>query len=124
SAVVRGGARPALFASLKRKIYSNLSPWQTVQVSRHHERPQTLDYIELIFEEYLELHGDRAFGDDRAMRTGFASIGGLRVMLIGHQKGHTLAERNECLYGCAHPEGYRKALKCMRLAEKFRLPVI
>lgn len=111
-------------ASLYRKIYSNLSPWQTVQVSRHHERPQTLDYIELIFEEYLELHGDRAFGDDRAMRTGFASIGGFRVMLIGHQKGHTLAERNECLYGCAHPEGYRKALKNMQMAAKFGLPVI
>ncbi len=111
-------------ASLKRKIYSNLSPWQTVQVSRHHERPQTLDYIELIFEEYLELHGDRAFGDDRAMRTGFACLGDFRVLLIGHQKGHTLAERNECLYGCAHPEGYRKALKNMQLAAKFGLPVI
>jgi acetyl-CoA carboxylase carboxyl transferase subunit alpha len=110
--------------NLKRKCYSGLSPWQTVQVARHHERPQTLDYIELVFEEYLELHGDRAFGDDRAIRTGFACLGDFRVMLIGQQKGHTLAERNECLYGCAHPEGYRKALKNMQLAAKFGLPVI
>src|SRR5262245_21259037 len=110
--------------NLKRKIYGNLSPWQTVQVARHPERPQTLDYIDLIFEEFVELHGDRAFGDDRAIRTGFARLGDFRVMLIGQQKGHTLAERNECLYGCAHPEGYRKALKNMRLAAKFRLPII
>jgi acetyl-CoA carboxylase carboxyl transferase subunit alpha len=110
--------------NLKRKKYSNLSAWETVQVARHHERPQTLDYLELIFEEFVELHGDRAFGDDRALRTGFARIGDFRVMLIGQQKGHTLAERNECLYGCAHPEGYRKALRCMKLGEKFRIPVI
>lgn len=110
--------------NLKRKTYSNLTPWETVQVSRHHDRPQFLDYLELIFEEFVELHGDRTFGDDRALRTGFARLGDFRVMLIGHQKGHTLAERNECLYGCAHPEGYRKALKCMRVAEKFHLPVI
>src|SRR5262245_13341117 len=111
-------------ANLKRKIYSSLSPWQTIQVARHHERPQALDYFDLIFEEFVELHGDRAFGDDRAIRSGFARLGDYRVMLIGQQKGHTLAERNECLYGCAHPEGYRKALRCMRLAAKFRLPVI
>src|SRR5205823_12266363 len=106
------------------KCYSSLSPWQTVQVARHHERPQTIDYVMLIFEEFLELHGDRAFGDDRAIRTGFGSIGAFRGKLVGQQKGHTLAERNECLYGCAHPEGYRKALKNMRLAAKFRLPII
>ncbi len=111
-------------AGLKRKIYKNLTPWQTVQVARHHERPQTLDYIDLIFEEFVEVHGDRAFGDDRAIRTGFARLGDFRVMLVGQQKGHTLAERNECLYGCAHPEGYRKALRVMQLAAKFGLPVI
>jgi acetyl-CoA carboxylase carboxyl transferase subunit alpha len=111
-------------ANLKRKIYSNLDPWQTVQVSRHPERPQTLDYIDLIFEEFVELHGDRAVGDDRALRTGFARIADYRVMLIGHQKGHTLQERKECFYGCAHPEGYRKALNRMRLAAKYRLPII
>jgi acetyl-CoA carboxylase carboxyl transferase subunit alpha len=111
-------------ANLKRKIYSNLSAWQTVEVSRHPNRPQTMDYVELIFDEFVELHGDRAIGDDRAIRTGFARLGDFRVMLIGHQKGHTLQERNECLYGCAHPEGYRKALNKMRLAAKFRLPII
>jgi acetyl-CoA carboxylase carboxyl transferase subunit alpha len=110
--------------NLKRKIYSELKPWETVLVARHPERPQTLDYIGLIFDEFVELHGDRAFGDDRALRTGFAQLGDHRVMLIGHQKGHTLKERNECLYGCAHPEGYRKALIKMQLAAKFRLPII
>jgi acetyl-CoA carboxylase carboxyl transferase subunit alpha len=109
---------------LMRKIYTNLSAWDTVLVSRHPNRPQTLDYLELIFTDYVELHGDRAFGDDRALRTGFARLGDHRVMVIGHQKGHSLKERNECLYGCAHPEGYRKALNRMRLAAKFRLPVI
>jgi len=109
---------------LKRKIYSNLTPWQTVEVARHSERPQLLDYIDLIFDEFVELHGDRAFGDDRALRTGFARIGDFRIVLIGHQKGHNLKERNECHYGCAHPEGYRKALNRMRLAAKFRLPII
>jgi acetyl-CoA carboxylase carboxyl transferase subunit alpha len=109
---------------LKRKIYSNLNPWETVQVARHTERPQTCDYIELIFEEFVELHGDRAFGDDRALRSGFARLGDYRIMLIGHQKGHTFNEKRECLYGCAHPEGYRKALNRMRLAAKFQLPII
>ena len=110
--------------NLKRKTYGNLTPWQTVEVSRHDERPQTMDYVELMFEEFVELHGDRAVGDDRALRCGFARLGDFRVMLIGHQKGHTLRERHECFYGCAHPEGYRKALKNMRLAAKFRLPIV
>ena len=110
--------------SLKKKKYSNLTPWETVQVARHIDRPQTLDYIDLICEEFVELHGDRAVGDDRALRSGFARLGDYRIMLIGHQKGHTLKEKSECLYGCAHPEGYRKALNRMRLAAKFRLPII
>src|SRR5262245_52222927 len=110
--------------NLLRKLYSNLPACETVLVSRHEDRPQTLDYIELIFDEFVELHGDRAIGDDRALRTGFARLGNHRVMLVGHQKGHTLKERNECVYGCAHPEGYRKALNKMRLAAKFRLPII
>jgi acetyl-CoA carboxylase carboxyl transferase subunit alpha len=93
-------------------------------VARHLERPQTLDYIEMIFDEFVELHGDRAVGDDRALRTGFARLGDYRVMLIGHQKGHTLKERSECMFGCAHPEGYRKALNRMRIAAKFGLPII
>src|SRR5262245_24461077 len=90
---------------LKRKIYNNLNAWETVQVSRHPARPQTLDYVDLIFDEFVELHGDRAFGDDRAMRSGFARLVDHRVMLIGHQKGHTTKERMECFYGCAHPAG-------------------
>src|SRR5262245_24037097 len=106
------------------KIYANLTAWDTVLVSRHPNRPQTLDYINLIFDEFVELHGDRAFGDDRAIRAGLARLGDYRVMLIGHQKGHTIKEKLECFYGCAHPEGYRKALNKMSLAAKFRLPVI
>ena len=109
---------------LKRKIYSNLKPWETVLVSRHPDRPQTLDYVDLIFDEFVELHGDRAIGDDRALRCGLARLGDFRVMLIGHQKGHTVKERTECFYGCAHPEGYRKALVKMRLAAKYRLPIV
>jgi acetyl-CoA carboxylase carboxyl transferase subunit alpha len=110
--------------SLKKKFYSGLKPWETVQFARHKDRPQLLDYVALFFEEFVELHGDRAIGDDRAIRCGFARLGEFRVMLIGHQKGHTLAERKECFYGCAHPEGYRKAMKNMRLAAKFRLPIV
>ncbi len=110
--------------NLKRKIYSNLTAWQTVLVARHPQRPQMTDYVDLICEEFVEVHGDRAVGDDRAVRCGFARLGDFRVMLVGQQKGHTLQERNECFYGCAHPEGYRKALRTMRLAAKFRLPVI
>jgi acetyl-CoA carboxylase carboxyl transferase subunit alpha len=110
--------------SLIKKIYVNLTPWQTVQVARHQERPQFLDYVDLIFDEFVELHGDRAFGDDRAIRTGFARLGDFRVMLIGHHKGRNLKERTECFYGCAHPEGYRKAVNRMKLAAKFHVPVI
>src|SRR5437899_4865802 len=110
--------------ALKRKKYSNLTAWETVELSRIQGRPQLGDYIGLIFDDFVELNGDRAFGNDRALRTGFARLGDHRVMLVGHQKGHTLKERSECFYGCAHPEGYRKALNKMRLAAKFRLPII
>jgi acetyl-CoA carboxylase carboxyl transferase subunit alpha len=111
-------------ANLKRERYANLSAWETVLVSRHEDRPQTMDYIETICDEFVELHGDRAIGDDRAIRTGFARIGDFKVLLVGHQKGHTTAERLQCFYGCAHPEGYRKALAKMRLAAKYRLPIV
>src|SRR5262249_28681846 len=111
-------------ASLKRKIYANLTAWQTILVARHLERPQALDYIELIFEDFVELHGDRAIGDDRAIRCGFARLGDYRVMLVAQHKGRNLQERKECFWGCAHPEGYRKALRTMRLAAKFRLPIL
>ncbi len=109
---------------LIRKVYTNLTAWDTVLVSRHPERPQTTDYVRMIFDEFVELHGDRAIGDDRAIRAGFARLGDHRVLLIGHQKGHTIKEKNECLFGCAHPEGYRKALVKMKLAAKFKLPII
>jgi acetyl-CoA carboxylase carboxyl transferase subunit alpha len=108
----------------KRAKYANLSAWETVLVSRHPNRPQFMDYVETVFDEFVELHGDRAVGDDRAIRTGFARIDGQKVMLIGQHKGRTLAERQQCFYGCAHPEGYRKALSKMKLAAKYRLPII
>lgn len=110
--------------AMRRSRYDNLSAWDTVLVSRHPNRPQFLDYVETAFDEFVELHGDRAFGDDRAIRAGFARIDGHRVMLIGHQKGKSLAERQQCYYGCAHPEGYRKALAKMKLAAKYRLPIV
>jgi len=111
-------------SALLKKTYSALTPWQTVLVSRHPERPQTMDYVAMIFEEFVELHGDRAFGDDQAIRCGFARLGNSKVLLVGHQKGHTLKERQACYYGCAHPEGYRKALNKMKMAAKFQLPII
>jgi acetyl-CoA carboxylase carboxyl transferase subunit alpha len=111
-------------ANLKRTIYANLEPWQTVRVSRHQQRPQTRDYIELIFDQFVELHGDRAVGDDMAIVTGFGHLDDAKVMFVGHQKGKNLADRTACNFGCAHPEGYRKALVKMRLAEKFGLPIV
>ena len=109
---------------LKQRIYQNLQPWETVEVSRHPNRPQTRDYLNFAFDEFVELHGDRFYGDDRAILTGWAKLDGISVMLVGHQKGKTLDERKACYYGCAHPEGYRKAMQKMRLAAKFHLPVI
>lgn len=109
---------------MKREIFANLDAWDTVEVARHDARPQTLDYLELVFDEFVELHGDRAMGDDRAILTGFAKIDGQKVMFVGQQKGRTIKERTECFYGCAHPEGYRKALSKMKMAEKFGIPII
>jgi acetyl-CoA carboxylase carboxyl transferase subunit alpha len=109
---------------LKRRIFNQLKPWETVEVARHPDRPMTTDYLELCFDEFVELHGDRFFGDDRAIRAGWAKLDNMKVMVIGHQKGKTLKERMACNYGCAHPEGYRKAMTKMHLAAKFHLPVI
>jgi acetyl-CoA carboxylase carboxyl transferase subunit alpha len=109
---------------LTEQIYSNLEPWDTVKVARHQNRPYTKDYLSLIFVEFVELHGDRHFGDDRAMLAGFAKLGSHKVMVIGHQKGRTYKERSECYFGCAHPEGYRKAMSKLKLAAKFGLPAI
>ena len=105
-------------------IYSQLTPWQTVQVARHPERPLIRDFIAGLCSEFIELHGDRLFGDDHGMIGGLATIEGHRVVLIGHQKGKTLEEKIKCNFGQACPEGYRKALRLMKLAEKYHLPVV
>jgi acetyl-CoA carboxylase carboxyl transferase subunit alpha len=107
-----------------REVYSNLDEWQTVRVARHPDRPMLTDYLDLAFDEFVELHGDKFFGDDRALRTGFAKLDDFKVMVVGHHKGKTLKERNECYFGCAHPEGYRKAMSKMRLAAKYGVPII
>lgn len=107
-----------------KRLYSHLTPWETVLVARHPDRPLSTDYLKLIFSDFCELHGDRSFGDDKAFITGFARIRGHRVMLVAHNKGKDVKERVACNFGCAHPEGYRKALVKMRLAEKYGLPVV
>ena len=109
---------------LKQQIFSDLSAWETVQVARHPDRPQTSDYIEMMTSDFVELRGDRVFSDDRAIVTGFAHIEGQKVALIGHQKGKSTKEKVSCYFGCAHPEGYHKALRVMNLAAKFGIPVV
>ena len=109
---------------VQKQVFSNLDPWQTVEVSRHPDRPKTSDYLGLVFDEFVELHGDKCFGDDPALLTGFAKLDQYKVLVVGHQKGKTLAERQACHFGCAHPEGYRKAMGKMRMAAKYGLPVI
>jgi len=111
-------------AATSQKLYTNLTGWQKVQMSRHAERPQTLDYINMICDDFIEMHGDRTVKDDKAIIGGFATIDGQTVMIIGHQKGKNTKERQYRNFGMANPEGYRKALRLMRLAEKFNKPVI
>ena len=111
-------------AETKVEVYENMTGWQKVQMSRHPERPQTFDYIEMICDEFVELHGDRTVKDDRAIVGGFASIAGQSVMIIGHQKGKNTKERQYRNFGMANPEGYRKALRLMKMAEKFNKPVV
>jgi len=108
----------------RRQVYSNLTAWQRVQIARHVQRPFALDYIERCFTNWIELHGDRRFADDRAMPSGLAMLGGQRCVVITHQKGRNTKENVMRNFGCAHPEGYRKALRLMRLGEKFGMPVI
>jgi len=108
----------------KTEIYRNLSSWQRVQIARHKQRPFMLDYVEHSFDDFLELHGDRHIGDDEAMPAGFAYLEGRRVIVIGHQKGRDTKENMRRNFGSAHPEGYRKALRLMRMAEKFKLPIV
>ncbi|MEZ5004755.1 MAG: acetyl-CoA carboxylase carboxyltransferase subunit alpha [Chitinophagales bacterium] len=110
--------------SKRKEIYAELSPWQKVQVARHPDRPYTLDYIKGICSEFEEFHGDRNFGDDHAIVGGLGKIDGQSVMIIGHQKGRDTKQRQFRNFGMANPEGYRKAMRLMRLAEKFDIPIV
>lgn len=112
------------YLQVQRQLYENLSPWNTVELARHPKRPQMRDYIELTFDAFEELHGDRAFRDDLAIVTGLATIGDHRVMLVGQHKGRNVRELHQCHAGCPHPEGYRKAFQKMKLAERFGLPIV
>jgi acetyl-CoA carboxylase carboxyl transferase subunit alpha len=105
-------------------LYANLTPWQRVQVSRHRQRPHTVDYVKSAFDDFFELRGDRRYADDRSILAGLASLNGRTVMLIGHEKGRDTKERQECNFGCPHPEGYRKAQRLMLQAERLHLPVV
>jgi len=109
---------------LRADIFSRISPWQKTLLARHPDRPYTLDYIRLLMEDFLELHGDRRYSDDPSITGGLAKFGGVPVAVIGHQKGRSTKERIERNFGQPHPEGYRKALRIMKLAERFGLPVI
>ena len=110
--------------ALTNSIFANLTPWQVAQLARHPQRPYTLDYAVTVFDDFHELHGDRMYADDQAIVGGLARLDGRSVMLIGHQKGRDTKERVRRNYGMPKPEGYRKALRLMRLAERFRLPII
>jgi acetyl-CoA carboxylase carboxyl transferase subunit alpha len=110
--------------ALTTSIFANLTPWQITQLARHPQRPYTLDYVSLIFTDWQELHGDRMYGDDLAIVGGLARLEGLPVMVIGHQKGRDTKERVRRNYGMPKPEGYRKALRLMKMAERFRIPII
>ena len=114
----------ARLAHLKKETYSQLTPWQRVQIARHPQRPYTLDYIQAIFTDFSELHGDRGFADDKALIGGFAKLDGQPFLVLGHQKGRDAKENIMRNFGSAHPEGYRKALRLMRFAEKFGVPII
>jgi len=121
------GEIEALEERLKKQTaetYSQLSAWERVNVARHAERPLTSDYIQMMLDDFVELHGDRVFGDDRAIVTGLATMGSTRFLLVGHRKGKNVKDRLACNFGCAHPEGYRKAMQKMRLAEKLKLPIV
>ncbi len=114
----------AHLAKTKQQVYANLSAWDRVKIARHPQRPYALDYLRLCFTDFVELHGDRFFGDDRAMPGGLATLDGIRCVVVAHQKGRDVKENIQRNFGSAHPEGYRKSLRIMRLAEKFGLPVV
>lgn len=109
---------------LKEKIYTSLTPWERVAICRHPQRPKALDYIKNICDDFTEISGDRLYADDHAIIAGFASIGGVKFMVIGQEKGNDTQSRLDRNFGMPHPEGYRKAMRCMRLAAKFNLPVL
>lgn len=109
---------------LRASIYKNLTSWQRVQIARHPTRPYSIDYINMIMADFIELHGDRSFADDKAIVAGLARIDKQKIMVMGHQKGRDTKENLSRNFGCAHPEGYRKALRLMQLAEKFNLPIV
>jgi acetyl-CoA carboxylase carboxyl transferase subunit alpha len=111
-------------AQIKKEVYSNLTPWQRVQIARHPKRPYTLDYIEMMMTDFLEMHGDRHFADDKAIVAGVAKLDGENIVVIGHQKGKDTKENLARNFGSAHPEGYRKAMRIMELAAKFGLPIV
>ncbi|MCY4598547.1 MAG: acetyl-CoA carboxylase carboxyltransferase subunit alpha [Acidobacteria bacterium] len=111
-------------AEVRREVFDNLTPWQHVLVARHADRPHTLDYVNRLFTDFTEIHGDRRFGDDAAIVAGFARFGDTPVMIVGHQKGRGTREKIRRNFGYARPEGYRKALRAMKLAEKFGRPVV
>ena len=113
-----------LLRTRTKRLYGHLTPWETVLVARHPKRPLITDYLRLIVQDFCELHGDRVYGDDAAMVTGFGRIAGHKAMIVGHNKGKDTKERIACNFGCAHPEGYRKALVKMKLAAKYGLPVV
>jgi len=109
---------------IKKDIYEGLTPWQRVQIARHPKRPYTLDYIALAMTDFMEIHGDRHFADDKALICGLAKVDGEKIVVIGHQKGRDTKENLERNFGSAHPEGYRKAMRVMKMAEKFGLPIV
>jgi len=108
---------------LKKETYENLTAWQRIQIARHPNRPYTLDYINMIATDFIEFHGDRSFSDDLAIIAGLVNIDGQKLLVIGHQKGRDTKENLKRNFGCAHPEGYRKAIRLMKLAEKFNIPI-
>ena len=112
------------YRDLAREYNKNLTPWERVQIARHPKRPHTIDYINSLISDFIELHGDRKFGDDKAIIAGFGFFDGIPVAVIGHEKGKKTNERKERNFGMAHPEGYRKAMRIMELAEKFKRPVL
>ncbi|MBI3332540.1 MAG: acetyl-CoA carboxylase carboxyltransferase subunit alpha [Candidatus Omnitrophica bacterium] len=111
-------------AQAKKQVYDHLTPWQRVQLARHPKRPYTLDYIQRLMTNFIELHGDRVFADDKALIGGVATFEGIRILLVGHQKGRDTKENLYRNFGSAHPEGYRKAIRLMQMAGKFHLPIV